>query len=352
MDRLADLTAAAHDKAFIRWLGALATNAGGEEGARAFLIGRGWSQTLRVIDEARQRDIELHTKAAVAAGTARDATWAAPLVPVQLAAPFVAALQTQSLFARAGCPRVPANCGVPTDTSALLAGFAWVGEAHPKPISARVLATTPLAPTKAAVTVVITREVARFGMPGAEEFLRNTLVTEVTVGCDPASAAIVGVKPASLTNGLAAVATGATVKDTVAAVLKALFALRPAAVRPTVVLHPAICARLAGDGVFPDLTIDGGTAFGVPVVSTPGAGSGATAWIIALDAEAVAYADDGAEFNTTEHATVEMNDAPTDPPVAATVMTSLWQNDLVGLRAERHLTWKAAANSVAYAVAP
>jgi hypothetical protein len=34
-----------------------------------------------------------------------------------------------------------------------------------------------------------------------------------------------------------------------------------------------------------------------------------------------------------------MDSAPTNPPTATTVMTSLWQMNLVGIRAERFVNW-------------
>ena len=43
-----------------------------------------------------------------------------------------------------------------------------------------------------------------------------------------------------------------------------------------------------------------------------------------------------------------MDNAPT-MPTAATVMISLWQNNLIGIRAERYINWaKRRAGAVAY----
>ena len=44
-----------------------------------------------------------------------------------------------------------------------------------------------------------------------------------------------------------------------------------------------------------------------------------------------------------------MSDAPDNPATASTVMTSLWQNNLIGLRAERTINWgKRRAEAVEY----
>jgi hypothetical protein len=47
-----------------------------------------------------------------------------------------------------------------------------------------------------------------------------------------------------------------------------------------------------------------------------------------------------------------MDDAP-GVPAATTVMVSLWQDNLVGIRCERFITWVVAvANAVQYMVVP
>ena len=48
-----------------------------------------------------------------------------------------------------------------------------------------------------------------------------------------------------------------------------------------------------------------------------------------MDAAHVLYSDEGGiEIDTTDQATIQMDSAPTDPAVAATVFTSLWDNNL------------------------
>jgi hypothetical protein len=47
-----------------------------------------------------------------------------------------------------------------------------------------------------------------------------------------------------------------------------------------------------------------------------------------------------------------MDSTPMSRPDATVTMMSLWQNDLVGIRAERRVTWSAQSGAVAYSVAP
>jgi hypothetical protein len=64
------------------------------------------------------------------------------------------------------------------------------------------------------------------------------------------------------------------------------------------------------------------TLFGIPLVLS----ANSPQQVTLIDASHVLYSDDGAiELDTTDEATIQMNDAPTDPAVAATVFQSLWR---------------------------
>ena len=63
--------------------------------------------------------------------------------------------------------------------------------------------------------------------------------------------------------------------------------------------------------------------------------------IILAKASEILLADDGEVLlDASREASLQMDSAPTNPPVAATVMVSLWQMNLVGIRAERFINWK------------
>ena len=54
-------------------------------------------------------------------------------------------------------------------------------------------------------------------------------------------------------------------------------------------------------------------------------------------------------ISTSEQALLEMDSVPTDPPVAATVMTNLYQRNLWAVRAIRWIAYlRAQTGSVAY----
>jgi hypothetical protein len=72
--------------------------------------------------------------------------------------------------------------------------------------------------------------------------------------------------------------------------------------------------------------------------------------VILANASDILVADDGqVTIDTSREASLQMDSAPTDPPVAATVFISLWQQNLLGIRAERYIDWtKARSASVQY----
>ena len=112
-------------------------------------------------------------KAAVAAGTTTDATWASPLVQLQNAtSEFLDLLRPATIIGRIpGLTRVPFNIRIPSMTTDPTAY--WVGEGGVKPVSAAAFDTQTLTFAKAVGLTVITEELLRFSTPSAEALLRN-----------------------------------------------------------------------------------------------------------------------------------------------------------------------------------
>jgi len=101
---------------------------------------------------------------------------------------------------------------------------------------------------------------------------------------------------------------------------------------------------------FADLsTRGGGTLAGMPVVISSGIThdtSGGSLGIV--DAAAIVVAAGDAGVDVSREAAVEMNSTPTSPPTAATVLISLWQHNMTGVKVERFLNWaKARADAAA-----
>ena len=306
-------------------------------------------------------------KAAVAAGTTTDAAWAKPLVEYQnMASEFAELLRPQTIIGRIpGLRNVPFNIKVPRQTGGSSAS--WVGEGAPKPVSALAFDQISLGVTKLAGIVVMTDELVRFSNPSAEAIVRQDLIDTIVQTMDrdfvdPANAGTAGVKPASITNGVTPVTASGTDADAVRADIQALMgkfvtanlSLAGAVFIMTEMQALALALMLnpLGQREFPDIQINGdsgGRFFGLPVIlsenipANPGSGDpvvGAGSRIILAKASEIMLADDGETLlDASNQASLQMDSAPTNPPVAATVMVSLWQMNLVGIRAERFINW-------------
>lgn len=307
-------------------------------------------------------------KAAVNAGTTTDATWAKPLVEYQnMTAEFAELLRPATIIGRIpGLRRVPFNIKVPRQTGGSSAS--WVGEGAPKPVGSLAFDQITLGETKVAGIVVMTQELVRFSNPSAEAIVRQDLVDTISQlldrdFVDPDKAAAAGVSPASITNGVTAVVATGTTSDHLRADVKTLFgnflavnlSIAGAAwiMTETQSLAIAMMTNPLGQPEFPGMTIANGqtgTFFGLPVILSenipaqaavtgpPAIPAGSR--IILAKASEIMLADDGqVTLDASSEASLQMDSAPTNPPVAATVMVSLWQMNMVGIRAERFINW-------------
>jgi HK97 family phage major capsid protein len=119
----------------------------------------------------------------------------------------------------------------------------------------------------------------------------------------------------------------------------------------TVIMHQRTALALSlmetslGNQQFPGLTMNGGTFLGMQAIvsnnidyteDSPQEGD----LIVFLRASEIALADDGGvDVDVSTEASIEMSTTPTDPVTASTVLVSLWQQNLVGIRAERMVNW-------------
>lgn len=300
------------------------------------------------------RDLrDLVTKAATAPGTTSDATWLGPLAAVKpLADAFLEFSRPLSLIGRIpGLRRVPFNVSFPVVSAPTTA--AWVGETVGKPTSKGSLATALLTVAKVSDIVVVTSDLMKVSVPNAETVLRDELTAAVngfvdSQFIDPSKAASAGISPASITNGVTPITPSGTTTAALKADIGALIAQwvtnNPDTTQGVFLLPPKEATMLIGSMAAPTFDLQsGGTYAGFPVVVS---GSMGTA-IVLVDAHAIALADGGIELDGSDQALLQMSTTPSTPGVAADLLTSLWQNNLVALRCERFITWtKARANAV------
>jgi HK97 family phage major capsid protein/HK97 family phage prohead protease len=314
---------------------------------------------------ARQRwdsstpEVAVYLKAAIAPGTTTDPTWAGPLVNQTIAQDFLELLRPATILGKiSGLRNVPFNTKVPAQSAG--GTYGWVGEAKPKPVTKLAFAAETLGITKVAGIIVLTEELVRLSNPASEGLARADMIAGIArfldaQFLDPAVAAVPGVNPASITNGAP---TAAATTDPLADLLALMqhFATNNIPLSGVHIIMSEVNAlALAfarnsdGSSMFPNVSVSGGSAQGLTIVTSQAAGAN----VIAVQPSYILYADDGGvTIDASREASLQMDSAPTTPADATTVLVSLWQHNLVGLRAERFANWKRAnANAVKYLTA-
>jgi HK97 family phage major capsid protein/HK97 family phage prohead protease len=304
-------------------------------------------------------EVALELKAAVAAGSTTDATWAKPLVNPAIVDDFLPLLRAATILGKIqGLREVPFNVNVPSQTAG--STIQWVGELKPKPVSAMAFAMENLGFAKVASIVVLSQELVRFSNPSAERLVRDSLVKDIAAFLDgqfinPAVAAVAGVNPASITNGAP---TAAATTNPLADILGLInhFATNNIPVDGlTFILSPSNALALSfrtnldGSPEFPGIGINGGTYKGLQFITS----NTATTNVVALQPGYILYADDGGvTIDASTEASLQMDSAPASPVDATTVYASMFQMNAVALRAERFVNWKrVGTNSVKYLTA-
>jgi HK97 family phage major capsid protein/HK97 family phage prohead protease len=300
-------------------------------------------------------EVELALKAAIAAGNTSDANWAAPLVNyTDMASEFIDLLRPLTIVGRmTNLRRVPFNIRMAKTASGTSVG--WVGQGKPKPVSAMDFDTVSLTWAKIAGIVVLTEELVRFSSPSAEAIVRDDMLKAISSFMDaqfidPTVAAVAGTNPASVTNGVSPVtSTGATLAAITADVNTVMnnFATanldpRSAAwvMRPRTAQYLATLRTSQDILAFPGINMMGGTFQGLPVIVSNSVpfDTGSSTYIVLADASEILFSDDGAvRLDSSNQASLQMDSAPSE---GAATMVSLWQHNMIGLRAERFVNWQ------------
>lgn len=300
-------------------------------------------------------EVELILRAASAPATTTNVPWAGALVPgaQHLGSEFIEMLRPSTLLGRIpGLNRVPFNVKVPRQTADGV--VTWVGQGAPKPVSMLAFDSVSLAEYKMAQILTFTQELARNASPSAEETFRRSMVAKMQLFMDqqfidPAVALVAGVNPASITNGVTGIPATSNPLVDIATLLNSFVTANIPLDGVVLLMSPSNAFVLSnrrsamGAPDFPSVSISGGSVAGVPVITSSVCGAN----IIAVVPQYILYADDGGvRIDVSQEASVQMVDNPGTPD-ATTIFRSFWQDNLIGLRAERFVAWiKAHANAV------
>jgi len=314
-------------------------------------------------------EVELALKVAVTEGNTTGG-WASPLqIYNVLTAEFIEYLRPLTIIGRMpGLTRVPFNVKIQRQTGSSTVN--WVGQGAPKPLTSLAFDSITLDLAKIAGIIVLNDELVRISNPSAEALVQSDLAKSIvqfmdSQFVDPTKAAVTGVSPASITNGVTAVLPTGTTGAAFRADMKTLlsqFLTANMQVTGVVILMPqhtalalSLMTNSLGQREFPNITMNGGELLGLPVITSeniPSTGGSPTDGdpIIVVSAPDILLADDGqVTIDASREASLQMDTAPDSPATASTVMVSMFQQNQVAIRAERYINWaKRRSTAVSY----
>ncbi|MDQ0558318.1 HK97 family phage major capsid protein/HK97 family phage prohead protease [Rhizobium mesoamericanum] len=301
-------------------------------------------------------------KAAVAGGGTESGEWGAELVRAErYTGDFIDYLYSRTIFDKLPLREVPANVNIAGQDGAAT-GY-WVGQSKSIPVSKADFMDVNLTPLKVAALAVVSKELLRDSSPSAEKLVRDALVEASAQRVDQtflgAGAAVAGVSPAGILNGLTAGTSAGTDIDGVIADVKALYAGFIAAnnseglqfvTTQSLAKSLGLMQNSLGNWAFPGLGANGGTLLGDQLAA--GGNVGAGDLILLKPSDIYKIGDRGVEVSLSTEAAIQMDDAPngaSDTPVANTSVVSMFQTDSVAIKVVRPLNFaKRRASAVAY----
>lgn len=295
-------------------------------------------------------------KGAVLPGTTYDPTWAGPLAPlVPIYSEFVEYLRPMTIIGRLNARQVPMFIRFPRATAGTSADF--VGSDAAIPAGRISLDTLSLGFARLAAILVETAELVKFGDPSAAAVVTDDAARAIALGADralldPTRTAVLGVSPASITNGATAISSTGSTADKILADLKSLMLAIDGNIplsECTFILSQKLAVHLAtlrttttNEPVFEDFSLKDGTLFGLPcLISAAVLDSNSPVHELAVlcHGPSIALADAGAEADVSQNAAVQLDDAPGSSPLQQNLV-SLWQNNLLGIRVQRYINWE------------
>lgn len=279
-------------------------------------------------------------------GTTTSSEYSALVDSKILVTEFLDLLRPRTIIGQmTGFRKVPFNITVPTKTSASIVN--WVGEGQKKPVTNLAFGKTSLTFAKIAGIVPFTDELGRFSDPAVDGMVMRDLqdsIVEFMDGqfLDPTKTETTD-SPASVLNGVDPIVASGITADAIRTDLRKL---RASFIAKNVsltgcyyVMSETMASFLAdltdalGNPVFKgmDAPVGEKTLSGLPVVESEKAGK----LIGLIKPSEILMADDGGvDLSVSTEATLEFNDGTKD------VSVNLWQNNMVGVRAERYVRWK------------
>lgn len=295
-------------------------------------------------------DVARQTRAAVTAMATGDA---GALAAARNLSELLGMTRQQTIIDRLTLARrVPPNVAMPAISGDLASHV--IGEGGPKPLSKFSMQTVTVSPVKISAAFVVTNDLLRISSVDAETDLGNQAVRELSLQTDRVFAD--RSYPGSIATGATSIAsTGSTIAaiDSDLRSLLSLFSTSDAAqlifaMSTNAAVYLASLRGSGGAPAFPNITRNGGSIWGVPVLTSgalTASGSPGESQLLLFDQSKILVADENqAEISIAKSASVQLVDNPTDP---VTSNVSLFQSNLIGILVERYVGWgRVSASSV------
>ena len=274
-------------------------------------------------------------KAAVSPATTTDAGWAAELTQQGYGAflddlrgvSVFAALRAQSMtfdFNGRNSIKVPRRDLSGTKGRDLAGSF--VGELGVIPVQALSLTSQTLSAYKMAVISTMSEEIMEQSTPAIEQIIRKAMIDDTAEALDAAlldnSAAVAGVRPAGMMQGVTATASSGASSANIITDLKVLLNAMSASnlgAKPVLVMNTSRLLGLStvtnavGQFAFRD-EIASGRLMGIPVIASTHVPSGS---VMVVDADSFVSANGAAQFKISDQAVLTMANAGATAPTQA-----------------------------------
>ncbi len=314
--------------------------------------------------------VEHVLKAAVGAGSTSNSSWAGALVgdETSVYADFIEYLRPLTIIGQFGANGIPALRSIPfrvplIGQSSGGEGY-WTGESASIGLTQLDFQRSVLEPLKVGNIAVVTKELLANSSPSADALIRDQLAQALQGRLDadfinPAKAAVVGISPASILNGI----TGITSKGSDALAIDAdvqnLFATfinannAPTSgvwiMNANTALALSMMKNPLGSRIYPEMSMNGGRFEGLPAIVSQHVSAGLVALVNADD---IYIGDEGGmSVDMSTEASLEMASDPShnSGEPKATQLVSMFQTESVAFKAAREINWKRRREtSVAY----
>jgi hypothetical protein len=260
---------------------------------------------------------------------------------------FIASLVNADAFDRLVGSMISLPMRTATVGAVSVAALAYqIVERDMKPLSRFSFTSQTVDPLKVVSGVILTQELLRFMPPGTVQLVEDELRKGVALTTDTAfiSTIISGITPFTSTGS-----TGESVRADLSRLLETL--TLGADSKLFIITTSLICKRWSmlsdqhGVAAFPNLTPQGGSIQGIPVIVSDGVASGI---VVLVDASGLGGNVGEAVLTTADQGSYQFSDVPDSPAGPSTNWVSLWQMNQISLQCERYfLVERLRANSVA-----